>query len=63
MTKEQWLSSLENHYNNPELRNIRGDVHLITSAGKNGVLLAKNVTPAQAWKVTQEWAKTVKCGK
>jgi hypothetical protein len=62
LTKEQWLSSLEAHYNNPELKNIRGDVHLITFSGKKGELLAKNVTAAQAWEVTKNWAKNVKCG-
>jgi uncharacterized protein RhaS with RHS repeats len=62
ITKEQWLSSLEAHYNNPELKNIRGDVHLITFSGKKGELLAKNVTAAQAWEVTKNWAKNVKCG-
>lgn len=62
MTKEECLNSLEAHYNNPELRNIRGDVHLIASTGTKGELLAKNVTPAKAWKIAQEWASKFRCG-
>jgi len=62
LSKEEWLNSLEKHYNNPDLKNIRGDVHLITSSGKKGLLLAKNVTAPQAWEVTKNWARKMKCG-
>jgi len=62
MSKDEWLSSLEAHYNNPELGSIRGDVHLITSSGKKGQLLAKNVTVAQAWEVTKKWGRKMRCG-
>ncbi len=62
LTKQEWLDSLGKHYNNPELKNIRGDVHLITSSGTKGQLLAKNVTASEAWEVTQNWAKKIKCG-
>lgn len=62
MSKDQWIKSLETHYNNPELKNIRGDVHLITSSGNKGELLAKNVTASEAWDVTKEWAKKIRCG-
>lgn len=61
LSKQEWLSSLETHYNNPDLKNIRGDVHLITSSGKKGQILAKNVTASEAWAVTKNWAKNKKC--
>jgi hypothetical protein len=53
-----WMNSLDAHYSNPELNNIRGDLHLINSDGTKGALLAKNVSPSEAWAKTKEWAKT-----
>ena len=61
MSKEQWLQSLEAHYNNPALSGIRGDLHLINSSGLKGQLLAGNVSPSEAWRATKKWADKIKC--
>ena len=50
LNSEQWMRSLEKHYNNPEIQHVRGDLHEIGSNGKKRKLIAKNVTPAEAWK-------------
>lgn len=60
MASDKWMKSLEEHYNNPALRNIRGDLHLIDSSGNKGKLLAKNVSPSEAWNQTKKWAAETK---
>ena len=52
------MNSLEQHYNNPELANTRGDLHLLTADETKGKLLAANVTPSEAWEKTKAWRKT-----
>ena len=56
MSSEQWMQSLEAHYNDPALQNIRGDLNLINSDGAKGELLAENVSPSEAWEATKNWA-------
>jgi hypothetical protein len=60
LSGSEWMQSLESHYNNPELSSIRGDLHVISSSGTKGELIAKNVTPSEAWKLTKNWAKGCK---
>jgi len=56
LTNQEWLESLENHYNNSEIQKFKGDLHVINSDGTKGKLLKANVTPAQAWEETKKWA-------
>lgn len=56
LTNQEWLESLQNHYNNPEIQKFKGDLHVINSDGTKGKLIKKNVTPAQAWEETKKWA-------
>jgi len=63
MTNDDWLKSLENHYNNPALQDIRGDLHEISASGTKGKEIIKNVSPAEAWEATKEWAKNQGCHK
>jgi RHS repeat-associated protein len=55
MTNQQWVNSLEAHYNNPEIAHYRGDLRLV-EAGRPGKLLAANVSPAKAWEHVKAWA-------
>ncbi|WP_269320950.1 RHS repeat-associated core domain-containing protein [Pseudomonas viridiflava] len=55
MTNEQWINSLEAHYNNPEIAHYRGDLRLVEN-GNPGRLLAANVSPARAWSELKAWA-------
>ncbi|WP_425445020.1 RHS repeat-associated core domain-containing protein [Taylorella equigenitalis] len=57
MTSDQWMQSLENHYKNEAIQDVRGDLHLINKDGTKGKLLAKNVSPSEAWEKTIEWGK------
>lgn len=50
------MRSLKKHYKNPALRNIRGDLYLLTESGTKGRRLGKNVSPAKAWRLTKKWA-------
>lgn len=54
LSGNEWMKSLESHYNNPELKSVRGDLHIISSSGTKGELIAKNVTPSEAWKLTKK---------
>ncbi|NAW50727.1 hypothetical protein GNY06_04780 [Elizabethkingia argentiflava] len=56
LTPEKWLGMLETHYNNPSIQDIRGDLRIVDRPGKPGILLAENVSPAQAWNKAKEWA-------
>ena len=56
LTYQEWLESLQNHYNNSEIQKFKGDLHVINSDGTKGKLIKENVTPAQAWEETKEWA-------
>ncbi len=60
MTSEQWLKSLEEHYNNPQIQHIKGDLYIINSDGTKGNLLKENVTPSEAWNETKKWAENQK---
>ncbi|WP_259472289.1 RHS repeat domain-containing protein, partial [Pseudomonas syringae] len=55
LSNDDWLKSLEAHYNNPELASQREDLRII-EGGKPGKIIAKNVSPAQAWEATKKWA-------
>jgi RHS repeat-associated protein len=55
LTPTQWMQSLEDHYNDPEIQHLRGDLRIVTDEGP-GEMLAKNVSPAEAWKKTKAWA-------
>ncbi len=57
LSNDDWLKSLEAHYNNPELANQRGDLRIV-EGGKPGKIIAKNVSPAQAWEATKKWARS-----
>ncbi|MDM9588791.1 RHS repeat-associated core domain-containing protein [Pseudomonas asiatica] len=57
LTNEKWLQSLEAHYNNPELANLRGDLRIIEN-GNPGRIIAANVSPAEAWEATKKWARS-----
>ncbi|MFS1520365.1 RHS repeat domain-containing protein [Flavobacterium covae] len=57
LTNDQWLKSLENHYNNPALANVKGDLHIIAADGTKGDLIKKNVSPSEAWDLVKKWAK------
>jgi len=57
MSRDAWMKSLENHYNNPEIAHYRGDLRLVGADGKPGQLIASNVSPSQGWKATLKWAK------
>ncbi|HFQ5140853.1 TPA: RHS repeat-associated core domain-containing protein [Vibrio vulnificus] len=61
LTPDEWMASLKAHYENPELSGIRGDLHLIDGAGNKGELIAKNVSPAEAWEHTIKWGEKKKC--
>jgi|SRR5690554_1575168 len=56
MSNDAWLRSLEKHYNNPSIQNVRGDLHLINADGTKGKLIKKNVSPKEAWELTKKWA-------
>ena len=53
-----WLESLGKHYNNPDIADVRGDLHLLKADGTKGALLAANVSPAEAWEKTKAWARS-----
>ncbi|RMP08661.1 hypothetical protein ALP98_200043 [Pseudomonas viridiflava] len=57
LSNDDWLKSLEAHYNNPELASQRGDLRIV-EGGKPGKIIAKNVSPAQAWEATKKWARS-----
>ncbi|CAA0227739.1 conserved hypothetical protein [Tenacibaculum maritimum] len=57
MDNEAWLKSLERHYNNPALKDVRGDLHIINENGTKGRLIKKNVSAREAWELTKKWAK------
>lgn len=57
MSNEQWLGSLEKHYNNPDIQQYKGDLHIINSDGTKGKLIKANVSPKEAWRLTKKWAK------
>ncbi|WP_289040012.1 DUF6531 domain-containing protein [uncultured Zobellia sp.] len=65
MTNEQWLGSLQKHYNNPDIQQFKGDLHIINADGTKGKLIKANVSPQEAWELTKKWAKDqgieVKC--
>ncbi|WP_412523368.1 RHS repeat-associated core domain-containing protein [Shewanella chilikensis] len=63
LTPEEWMATLKAHYENPELSKITGDLHLVDASGNKGELIAKNVTPAEAWKETVKWGENNKCPK
>ncbi|WP_342503648.1 RHS repeat-associated core domain-containing protein [Lysinibacillus sp. FSL L8-0126] len=56
LTNQEWIDSLQNHYNNSEIQKFKGDLHVINSDGTKGKLLKADVTPALAWEETKEWA-------
>lgn len=58
LTSDEWLNMLENHYNNPEIQHIRGDLRIVEKPGKPGAIIVENVTPAEAWKKVKEWAES-----
>ncbi|GLU35765.1 RHS repeat-associated core domain-containing protein [Trinickia caryophylli] len=62
LNSQSWMESLEKHYSNPDLKNIRGDLHIINEDGTKGRLLAKNVSPAEAWEQTKKWGNAKKGG-
>lgn len=57
MDAESWMKSLTAHYNNPEIADVRGDLHLLNSDGTKGQLLAANVSPSEAWAQSRAWAE------
>ncbi len=65
MTNEQWLGTLQKHYNNPDIQQFKGDLHLINADGTKGKLIKADVSPKEAWELTKKWAKDqgfdVKC--
>lgn len=56
LTNQEWLDSLQKHYNNAEIQKFKGDLHVINTDGTKGKLLKADVTPALAWEETKEWA-------
>jgi RHS repeat-associated protein len=56
LTSQQWLARLEATYRDPRLSGVRGDLRIVTSSGP-GEVLARNVTPAEAWDRAQQWAR------
>lgn len=57
LTNDQWLGTLEKHYNNPAIQQYKGDLHIINADGTKGKLIKANVSPAEAWDLTKKWAK------
>ena len=61
LTPDTWMSSLETHYNRPELAHLRGDVRIATSSGP-GELIASDVSPAEAYQKALEWGEQQRTG-
>ena len=57
LTNDQWLGTLEKHYNNPAIQQYKGDLHIINADGTKGKLIKANVSPSEAWDLTKKWAK------
>jgi hypothetical protein len=57
LSNDQWLGTLEKHYNNPDIQAYKGDLHLIDADGTKGKLIKANVTPKEAWELTKKWAE------
>lgn len=62
LNAQGWMDSLERHYSNPDLKGVRGDLHIINADGTKGPLLARNVSPAEAWEKTKEWGNSKRSG-
>ncbi|HYO53043.1 RHS repeat-associated core domain-containing protein [Archangium sp.] len=60
LTPEEWIKSLQEHYQRPEIQHLRGDVALATSNGP-GKILASNVSPAEAWEDAMKWGREQPC--
>jgi len=60
LTRRQWFQMLHRNYFRPEIQHIRGDLRLVASRGP-GRVIARNVSPREAWIAAMQWARG-KCG-